>query len=158
MSLITPHRSRSTHTTVFNLSHLPNRFARLPRETRIYLIVGVGVYLFEMLIIFVARSLGANNLLAVGLSFWLGLLVSFALQKVVTFSDKRIHHRVLLSQLVAFSLLVVLNFVFTLLITQLLTGIVTPFISRTIALGITTIWNFYLYKTKIFKIDAPRVY
>jgi putative flippase GtrA len=68
-----------------------------------YLVIGVSVYLFELLVIIVAQSLGASAALAVGLSFWLGLLISFALQKFVTFNDKRIHHRVLLPQVIAFS-------------------------------------------------------
>ena len=130
----------------------------LQKSSHRYLIIGVSVYLFELLVIFVAQYFGANNVLAVGLSFWLGLIVSFILQKVVTFKDKRTHHRVLLPQIIAFSLLVLFNFGFTILVTDLLTGIVPAVITRTLALGITTIWNFYLYRTKIFKTDDNPVY
>ena len=130
----------------------------LQKPSHRYLVIGVSVYLFELLVIFVAQSLGANNVLAVGLSFWLGLIVSFILQKVITFKDKRTHHRVLLPQIIAFSLLVLFNFGFTILVTELLTGIVPAAITRTIALGITTVWNFYLYRTKIFKTDDNPVY
>lgn len=125
---------------------------------RRYLIIGVSVYLFELLVIAVAQWLGANNVLAVGLSFWLGLIVSFMLQKLVTFQDKRTHHKVLIPQLVAFSLLVLFNFGFTLLVTQLFIGILPAAATRTAALGITTIWNFCLYKTKIFKTNDNLVY
>lgn len=151
-------RLESKNVTMLNPSHSRDQLARLPRETRVYLIIGVSVYLFELLVIFVAQTLGASSLLAVGLSFWIGLLVSFSLQKVVTFGDKRIHHHVLLAQGVMFSLLVFFNFSFTLLVTQLLVGIVPSFIARTVALAITTTWNFYLYKTKFFKTDLPQVY
>lgn len=130
----------------------------LQKPSHRYLVIGVSVYLFELLVIFVAQYFGANNILAVGLSFWLGLIVSFILQKVVTFKDKRTHHRVLLPQIIAFSLLVLFNFGFTILVTELLTGIIPAAITRTIALGITTIWNFYLYRTKIFKTDDNLVY
>ena len=115
-----------------------------------YILIGVSVYLFELLVIVVAQYFGASAVLAVGLSFWFGLVVSFGLQKVVTFGDRRLHHRVLLPQIIVFSVLVLFNFGFTLLVTKLLTPTVPAVISRTVALGITTIWNFYLYKTHIF--------
>ena len=122
----------------------------LQRPGHRYLVVGVSVYIFELLVIVVAQRLGAGPVLAVGLSFWFGLVVSFGLQKAVTFSDRRVHHRVLLPQIAAFSALVLFNFSFTLLVTKLLSPPVPAVITRTIALGITTIWNFYLYKTHIF--------
>jgi putative flippase GtrA len=123
-----------------------------------YLVVGVSVYILELIIIFVAQAFGASAVVAVALSFWLGLLVSFALQKIVTFDDKRLHHQVLLPQILAFSLLVLFNFGFTILMTKLLAHVIPAVIIRTIALGITTIWNFYLYKTRIFKSQENFVY
>lgn len=140
------------------MAHSQSPLTRLSLPMRRYLIIGVSVYLFELLVIAVAQWLGANNVVAVGLSFWLGLIVSFMLQKLVTFQDKRTHHRVLIPQLVAFSLLVLFNFGFTLLVTQLFIGILPAAATRTVALGITTIWNFYLYKTKIFKTNDSPVY
>lgn len=122
-----------------------------------YLLIGGLVFLFELLVIVVAQQLGASSLVAVGLSFWLGLIVSFILTKFVTFGDKRTHHRVLVPQIVAVSLLVLFNFGFTLLVTELLSELLPPTITRTLALGITTFWNFYLYKTRIFKTYAPIV-
>ena len=129
-----------------------NLLIRLSPTIRRYLIVGGSVYLFELLIIVVALHLGASNVWSVGISFWAGLVASFFLQKLVTFSDKRMHHRILLSQIVAVALLVLFNFGFTLLVTRLLQSFVPAIVCRTIALGITTIWNFYLYKTRIFNI------
>lgn len=119
-----------------------------------YLIIGVSVYIFELIVIFVAQHEGASAVVAVGLSFWLGLLVSFFLQKLVTFGDKRMHHRILVPQLVAVTLLVLFNFGFTLIVTELLQQLLPAVATRTLALGITTIWNFYLYKTRIFKTDS----
>lgn len=123
-----------------------------------YLIVGGSIYLLELVVIVVAQRLGASAVWAVGLSFWVGLVVSFALQKLVTFGDKRLHHRVLLPQIIAFSLLVLFNFGFTLLVTKLLSPALPAVVTRTLALGITTIWNFYLYKTRIFKTAENPVY
>lgn len=128
------------------------------RPTGRYILIGGSVYIFELLVIFVAQAAGANALLAVGLSFWFGLIASFLLQKLVTFKDKRLHHKVLLPQVIAFSLLVFFNFGFTLLVTDLLVALLPAVTTRTLALAVTTIWNFYLYKTRIFKTDAEPLY
>lgn len=130
----------------------------LRRPTGRYVIIGGSVYLFELVVIFMAQYLGANALVAVGLSFWLGLIVSFALQKVVTFGDRRLHRQVLVPQIIAFSTLVLFNFCFTLLVTDILVSLLPAVVTRTLALGLTTIWNFYLYKTRIFKTDANPIY
>ena len=121
-----------------------------------YLTIGGSIYVLELVIIIIAQYLGASAVLAVGLSFWIGLVVSFGLQKLVTFNDSRLHHRVLIPQLAAFSLLVLFNFGFTLAVTRLVGNHAPAVVSRTIALGLTTIWNFYLYKTRIF-ISLPQV-
>jgi putative flippase GtrA len=123
-----------------------------------YVVNGVSVYIFELVVIVVAQKLGASAVIAVGTSFWSGLIVSFLLTKLVTFGDKRMHHKVLLPQVAAFTLLVLFNFGFTLLVTKLLSSFVPAVVTRTIALGITTIWNFYLYKTRIFKTEDSPLY
>ncbi len=123
----------------------------LARPSGRYLVIGGSVYLIELAVIVVAQKLGASPTLAVGISFWIGLIISFTLTKLVTFGDKRIHHRILVPQIIAFSLLVLFNFGFTILVTSWLQNILPPVVTRTIALGITTIWNFYLYRTRIFK-------
>jgi putative flippase GtrA len=116
-----------------------------------YLVVGGSVYVFELAVIVVAQWLGASAVWAVAISFCLGTLVSFLLQKLVTFGDKRMHHRVVLSQFIAVTLLVVFNFGFTVLVTKLLSPPLPAVVTRTLALLTTTIWNFYLYRTRIFK-------
>jgi putative flippase GtrA len=78
-----------------------------------YLIIGGSVYVFELLVIVIAQQLGAGAVVAVGLSFWLGLFVSFGLQKAVTFGDRRIGHKVLLPQIAAFGLLVLFKPILT---------------------------------------------
>ena len=123
-----------------------------------YVLVGGSVYAIELIVIVVAQRLGASAVFAVGLSFWIGLVISFVLQKLVTFGDKRLHHHVLITQVIAFSLLVLFNFGFTLLVTKLLQAELPAVVTRTLALGITTIWNFYLYRTRIFKTDAEPLY
>ncbi len=116
-----------------------------------YLLVGGSVYVFELLVIVVAQHQGAGPVAAVAISFVLGTAVSFLLQKLVTFSDKRMHHKVVIPQVVATILLVLFNFGFTLLVTKLLAHVLPAVVSRTLALLMTTVWNFYLYRTRIFK-------
>ena len=118
-----------------------------------YLVVGGSVYVFELAVILVAEHYGANPPLAVAISFCLGTALSFLLQKLFTFGDKRMHHRILVPQLIATTLLVLWNLGFSVLLTKLLEHVWPAVVTRTIALLITTIWNFYLYKTHIFKID-----
>lgn len=124
---------------------------KLNNQARYYVVIGVCVYLFELGVIVVAQKLGANAVVAVGVSFWLGFGASFGLQKMITFGDKRLHHRVLLPQIAAYSCLVLFNFGFTLLLAKLLLHVMPAVMVRTIALGITTFWNFYLYKMHIFR-------
>ena len=116
-----------------------------------YLIVGGSVYVLELIIIVVAQHLGATPVEAVALSFLMGLVISFLLQKFFTFGDKRTHKRVVISQVIAVALLVLFNLGFTVAVTKLLEHMWPPVVTRTVALAITTIWNFYLYKTRIFK-------
>lgn len=116
-----------------------------------YLIIGGLVYLFELSVIVLGQRAGLQAVWAVGVSFWLGTALSFILQKFVTFGDKRTHHRVVLAQLLAVTLLLLFNFGFTLLVTKLLTPPLPAVVSRTLALGVTVIWNFFLYKTRIFR-------
>ena len=125
--------------------------AMLQRPGYRYLLIGGSVYVFELAIIVVAQALGASAVWAVAISFCLGTLVSFFLQKLVTFSDKRMHHRILIPQLIATGLLIVWNLGFSILLTKLLQNHFPAVVTRTLALAITTIWNFYLYKTRIFK-------
>jgi putative flippase GtrA len=116
-----------------------------------FVVVGGSVYAFELTAIFAAQRAGMGPVTAVAVSYWLGLLLSFTFQKVFTFRDTRTHHRVVLPQLAAFSALVVFNFGFTILMTKLLQHDLPVVVVRTLALGVTTIWNFYLYKTRVFK-------
>lgn len=115
-----------------------------------YVIVGGSVFVFELAVIKIALMMGANNLVAVGISFWLGFIASFLLQKFFAFGDKRTQRHVVLPQIIAMALLVLFNFGFTLVVTDLLADHISTFLSRALAVGITTIWNFYLYRTRIF--------
>lgn len=116
-----------------------------------YLIIGGLVYAFELVVIVVAQQLGASPVWAVAISFCLGSLVSFFAQKLITFGDKRMHRRVLIPQAIAIGLLLTWNLAFSVLVTKLLQNVLPTVATRTLALGVTVIWNFYLYRTRIFK-------
>ncbi|MGB4800302.1 MAG: GtrA family protein [Candidatus Saccharimonadales bacterium] len=116
-----------------------------------YLVVGGSVYVLELIVIFAAQRLGATAVQAVTISFLVGLVVSFLLQKLFTFGDRRMYHKVVIAQVVAVTALVLWNLGFTIVVTRLLQDVLPAVVTRTLALGITTIWNFYLYRTRIFR-------
>jgi putative flippase GtrA len=119
-----------------------------------YVVVGGTTYVIELAAIVLAQHLGASAVKAVAISFWFGLVVSFTLQKLVTFGDKRTHHKVVLPQIATFSLLVLFNFGFTIAVTRLLEHVLPVVAIRTLAIGVTTLWNYYLYKTRIFRVPV----
>ena len=122
-----------------------------------YLVVGGSVYTLELAIIVVAQyGLGTSAVTAVAASYIIGTAVSFGLQKLFTFGDKRMHHKIVLSQAAAVTALVVFNFGFTILATKLLQNVLPAVVVRTLALVTTTLWNFFLYKTRIFKPSDPK--
>lgn len=123
-----------------------------------YLLIGGSVYLLELVVIITTQYLGASAYWAVGLSFWVGLVASFWLQKIVAFGDKRLHRQVLIPQIFAFSALVLFNFTFTLFVTKLLISVLPAVLIRTLTLAITTTWNYYLYRTHIFKMPESPLY
>lgn len=123
-----------------------------------YLFIGGTVYAFELAVIVIAQAFGASAVWAVAISFCLGTTVSFFLQKLVTFNDKRMHRRILIPQLIVTSLLILWNLGFSIVLTKLLQHHFPAVVTRTIALLITTIWNFYIYKTRIFKNNTEEVY
>lgn len=128
----------------------------LSRRVQRYVIIGLLVYVFELVVIVSAQAIGLSDVVAVGVSFWFGLLLSFTLQKIITFGDKRLQHHIVLAQFLAVCLLVLFNFCFTLLVTSLLGDYLPAVICRTIALAITTLWNFYIYKKWIFKVTEKK--
>jgi len=128
-------------------------WAALQRHPAVrYVVVGGSTFVIEFLVIVLALHEGVSAVWSVAISFWVGLLVSFVLQKLITFGDKRTHHKVVLPQFGAFAALVGFNFGFTILMTYLLQHVMPVLAVRVLAILITTIWNYYLYKTRIFRV------
>lgn len=117
-----------------------------------YILVGLAVYLFEVVIIISSQQVfGLSAVAAVTVSFWLGLVVSFVLTKVVTFQDTRRHHRVVAAQFLGYTLLTLWNFGFTIGFTSLFQSFIPAVWCRTITLAITVSWNYFVYQTRLFR-------
>lgn len=119
-----------------------------------YLIVGGFAYLIEMGALFGLRDgLGLSPLRAVAISFWVGLIVAFFLQKFVTFKNYDKSKRAIATQLIGYAILVGWNYIFTLAVVKLFENHFSVFIIRTIAILIITSWNFFIYQV-LFKLHV----
>ena len=117
-----------------------------------YILVGGGSYVIEMgLILFLTYIAHVNPVLSVGIAFWVGLVISFVLQKIVAFGDTSKSKRQLTTQTIQYAVLVGVNYLFTLLFVWATTALIGIFFARTIALAITTAWNYVIYSKVIFK-------
>jgi putative flippase GtrA len=115
-----------------------------------YILVGGSVYLVEMFALLVLENfLNFSPLSSVAISFWIGFLLAFILQKLFTFGNSDIKHKTVAIQMVKYSLLVLWNYAFSLLMVKLLSFAVATIFIRTISIAIMTIWNFVIYN-KIF--------
>ncbi len=116
-----------------------------------YIIVGGTSYAIELsVLLLLVHVLHFNTTLAVSSGFWLGLVISFLLQKFLAFKNTDTRARRLTIQTVYYALLVLFNYGFTLLFVHLLEPFIDLSIARTLALIITTAWNYIIYKKVIF--------
>ena len=94
--------------------------------------------------------LGLSPVAAVAISFWVGFVAAFLLQKLITFRnyERAIHH--LAKQLGSYGLLTLWNYAFTLVLARLFARTTSIFIIRTLTIAIITCWNFFIYQ-KMFK-------
>jgi putative flippase GtrA/LmbE family N-acetylglucosaminyl deacetylase len=112
-----------------------------------YVIVGATAYVIEIASLWVLRRvLELSDLRSVAISFWIGFVVAFGLQKLVTFRDYRATKNTVTKQIGAYSLLAAWNYGFTLLSVELLSGVLSVFVVRTLAVTMITSWNFIIYQ------------
>lgn len=118
-----------------------------------YLITGGLGFLAELITIWIAKGVfSASSLVAVGISFWVGMLASFIMQKLFTFQNKQRTAVALTRQTLSFAILVFINYGFTLGFVALVDPIwSSPELARAIALIITTAWNYLAYRFIIFR-------
>lgn len=130
-----------------------NRLSKstLPR----YIFVGGVSYVVEIIIlILLFRFFGVDSTVSVAISFWFGLAVSFFLQKFVAFSNRTNKSRTV-AQAFFYMALVGVNYIFTLIFVELTTAALGLIAARTIALIITTMWNYLIYKHVLFIVKNP---
>ena len=116
-----------------------------------YLFVGGLTYVVDMTVLIGLHSgLHTQRTVAAGASFWVGLVFSFVLQKFVAFQDYKKEVKVISRQAFWYSVLVAFNYGLTLLIVSWFPD-KALILSRTAAVAVTSIWNFFFYKYIIFR-------
>lgn len=122
-----------------------------------YLAVGGASFAIELATLYVFKNIFKLNAeAAVAISFWVGFVIAFTLQKRITYKNKHKAPRMLAHQLGLYSGLVLINYFFTLLMVHSLKSHLSVFVIRSGVVGATTFWNFFAYKI-IFKQAVPNL-
>ena len=117
-----------------------------------YLFVGGLSFVIEISVLYILNQLlHIHPTVSVAISFWVGFIVAYVLQKLVTFKNKERTRRAIAKQLIGYSLLVLWNYLFTLAVVELFQDSLSVLLLRAIVIAITTIWNYVLYK-KLFRV------
>lgn len=119
-----------------------------------YLFVGGFSFIIEITLLYIlSHTLHIPAAISVTISFWVGFIVAYVLQKLVAFQNKEKSRRAITKQIIGYSLLVLWNYGFTILVVELFHSSVSVVVLRTIVIVITTLWNYVLYK-KLFKVTT----
>lgn len=112
-----------------------------------YIVVGGVAYLIEMSALYALKTMAhLDGVMAVAISFWVGFVAAFLLQKYVTFQHKDARPKVLARQLMWYSMLVAWNYTFTLAVAHYFANTASIFVLRTVVILIVTTWNFAVYR------------
>lgn len=109
-----------------------------------YVVAGGLAYLVEIICLLTLHKAGLSAELSTALAYWVGFPAAFLLQKILAFKDYERTLKTISKQIISYSALVIFNYIFTLVIVSLLPDKWLIF-SRTLALVITTVWNYLLY-------------
>ena len=116
-----------------------------------YILAGSISYAIEIACLLVlAKDYYFDAAVSVGIAFWVGLFISFLMQKYLAFSNNSTAKKTAW-QLYLYLWLVGFNYLFTIswvIFTELFLGLA---LARTVALVITTFWNYFLYERLIFR-------
>ena len=135
-----------------------------------YILAGGLSYIIELAFMYLFLFFGLSSVASVGIAFWVGLSIAFFLQKAFAFKDTGTSKKKTALQMGQYGALVAVNYTFTLALVYYHDAIGGPvytllenfplvnqiedfnlLFARTLALGITTVWNFVLYKYIIFR-------
>ncbi|HSX46801.1 MAG TPA: GtrA family protein [Patescibacteria group bacterium] len=112
-----------------------------------YGLVGGIAYAMELLTLFGLKvGLGLSPVHAVAISFWVGFVIAFLLQKIIAFENHEKTPHIVGKQLVLYGLLTVWNYGFTLLAVDLFQHHASVFVIRSCALALIVCWNFAAYQ------------
>ena len=116
-----------------------------------YVVAGSLSYIIELSFLLVLHMFFSFSVgFATAVAFWVGLAVSFVLQKLFAFQDYQKTIKATTKQIGIFLVLILFNYLFTLGFVMLSPSRLIIF-SRTLALTITTVWNYVFYKKIIFR-------
>lgn len=116
-----------------------------------YVVTGGITYVFDIgILVSLYSGLHTSRAVAASASFWLGLIFSFLLQKLLAFQDYKKEMRAISRQIFWYAILIVINYFVTVLVVSMFPGRYIV-ISRTAALLVTTLWNYFIYKKVIFR-------
>ena len=121
-----------------------------------YLFVGGTSYVFELSSLLLIFHLSGSRSLAAALSFWVGFLMAFFLQKLIAFKDYNKEMKAITRQGTFYILLNIWNYIFTVAFVSIFPDKYL-IVSRTAALVLMSAWNYVIYKKYIFKnsVKAP---
>ena len=123
----------------------------LSRPAVRYIAVGGLSYVIEISILFgLYYIVHIPATAATTIAFWVGLFLSFLLMKLLAFQNFQKEMAAIARQGVLYGLLVVLNYLFILIVVGLFPARYVM-LSRTIAMMIIPLWNFFIYKRLVFK-------
>lgn len=119
-----------------------------------YLMVGGTAFVLELSTLYTLNHIvGLGPVQSVAISFWVGFIIAFILQKLITFRNYETHMHVILKQVIGYTILVAWNYAFTIAAVKILSREVSVLIIRTGVIVLTTTWNYLLYH-QLFKISA----
>lgn len=129
------------------------RIKELFKETDIirYITVGLTTVLVDIGLLYILASLlQVEVYVAATISFWTSLVYNFLLSKFWTFNVRK--HTTY--QLVGYGLLITCNYIVGLVLIAAAKDIHQPYLAgKLLALIVTTVWNYLLYKYVIFVED-----
>lgn len=118
-----------------------------------YVIAGGFSYLIELYSLLSIHHLFAFSVeKSTAIAFWIGLIISFLIQKFFTFNNYHKNTKIISRQIILYAILVLINYAFTLMVVFIFPQKLI-IVSRTLALIVTTLWNYIVYK-KIFKSEV----
>jgi putative flippase GtrA len=116
-----------------------------------YIVVGGTSYVFELsALLIIVYPLHQSRTLGTAISYWIGLGVAFGLQKLIAFRNYERQLKTLTRQSLLYGLLTFWNYFFTIAVVSLFSQDYL-IISRTAALLMMSLWNYWLYKKVIFR-------